>query len=115
MSSTRYIPSYTRALGGDVAASLMLSQIVYWYSPDRHGNSKLRVFKYGQWWLAKSHRDWEEELGITQKQTSRCLQVLRHHGLITTRVCKFSNQTVTHIHLVGIEGNATLESPQALF
>ena len=115
MEMTRYHPDFTRALDGDVAASMMLSQIAYWYMPDEHGKSKLRVFRFGKWWLVKSFRDWEDELGLSQKQSGRCLQVLRNRGLIVTEVGKFYSDTVTHIRLVGLEGNATLKCPEDLF
>src|SRR5258708_7134690 len=115
MDFTLYYPDYTRALDGDVLSGLMLSQIVYWYMPDAKGQSKLRVLRYGKRWLVKSYLHWEAELGLSQKQSGRCLRVLKKRGLIVTEVCKFNSDTVTHIRLVGLEGEATLESPEALF
>jgi len=51
-----YIVEYFDILK-DVNATLIMSQIHYWYMPDKNGKSKLRVKKYGQFWLSKSYNE----------------------------------------------------------
>jgi len=41
-------------MADDLVAGLLLSQIVYWYLPSKEGRSKLRVFKDGYYWIAKT-------------------------------------------------------------
>lgn len=85
--------------GGDVISGLLLSQIRYWFTPDRNGKTKLRVHKDGKLWLAKSDKDWYEECRITEKQARRARGILEDLGLITTRVYRFNNVPTTHILL----------------
>jgi hypothetical protein len=100
---------YVDLVDGDVITALVLSQIVYWYLPSETGETKLRVWKPGDcgekvWWIAKSHADWFTELGLTRKQASRCIEVLREKGIIHTRVFRFNGSPVVHLRLVHLLG-----------
>ena len=77
-------------MAGDLAAGLMLSQIIFWHTPDKHGNTKLRVVREGHYWLAKSRDDWWDEARLLPREVDRCLARLREAGLIETRVFKFA-------------------------
>ena len=96
-------------------AALMLSQIYYWYRPDKSGKSKLRVFYYGKWWIAKSMVEWEKELGITPKQARRCLKLLCDRGILETIIVRFNGAPTTHCRLVSVTGKRILESPERVF
>lgn len=93
-------PEYVDRLGGDHLAALMLAQIVYWCSPSKEGKTKLRVFKRGQFWLVKSHVDWQNELRLTRRQSQRCLEVLKKAGLIKTELYRFGGHATVHLQLI---------------
>jgi len=83
----------------DLISGLMLSQIVYWWTPSKNGKSKLRVKKDGKMWIAKTHKSWTEYC-ITEKQASRHLKILVNLGLIEMKNFKFDGEHTTHIHLI---------------
>jgi len=93
---------------GDLVSGVLLSQIYYWCFPyqDENGvwKSRLRVrIKDGdghiQRWLAKSDKDWEEEIGVTEKQAERARSLLEAKNLIITTRKRFGGKTVMHIRL----------------
>lgn len=86
-------------LAGDLTAGIVLGQIVYWWLPARNGDSKLRIFREGRYWLAKKLSDWYEELRVTMKQARRALQILKEKKYIETKVWKFAGTPTTHIWL----------------
>lgn len=94
-----YIPAYVNHVGGDVLAALMFSQIAYWNGYCQPGKSRLKVMHQGRKWLAKSAPQWLEELGMTKRQSRRCVAVLVSHGLIETHLWKFNGSPTTHIVL----------------
>lgn len=103
---------YVELVGGDINAALMLSQIFYWYSPSRKtGKSKLRVFREGEWWLAKSGKDWEKELGTTPKQARLALAKLETLGIVATKLMSYGGAPVTHLRLAAVTGKQLLTSP----
>lgn len=94
-------------LAGDLAAGVLLSQIIYWYLPSKADDlPKVRILKEGKLWLAKSRKDWWEECRLTPDQVDRCLSILEKRGLITKKVFKFSGDPTTHIwlNLGAVEG-----------
>ncbi len=92
---------YIELLRGDISAALMLSQIVYWYLPSKKtGKSKLRVFRGGRWWLAKSHQDWSDECGFSRMQARRCIKVLKEAHLIECHIFRFAGSPTMHLRLV---------------
>lgn len=107
--------AYVDLLDGDVMAALVLSQIYYWYQPAKSGGSKLRVFRFGKWWLAKSGLDWHKEIGLTPKQARRCLQVLEDKGVIEAEVMKFDGSPTVHCRLVSVQGRQVVTEPLGVF
>lgn len=102
-------------LGGDVPAALLLSQIFYWYRPDKNGQSKLRCFKKGFWWIAKSTKEWKEETRMSPDQIRRSLRVLTERGIIFSARIKFNGAPTTHCRLAAINGkNVPLYSPDCI-
>ena len=85
---------------GDLAAGLLLSQIVYWHLPGKGGITKLRIGREGKEWLAKAHADWWDEIRVPQRTIRRKLDLLRELGLIETRLWQFNGAPITHIRLV---------------
>jgi hypothetical protein len=83
----------------DLVAGIVLSQIVYWFRPDRSGKSKLTIEISGKLWLAKKREDWWEECRIMPKRADRALALLKEKGIIETCVAKFNSIPMTHIHI----------------
>lgn len=88
-----------RALEGDAVAAVILSQIAYWFRPSAKGKTKLRVYRQGVPWLAKSAPDWHEEVGLSPKQAYRAMGLLEAKGLIDKKVMRFNGTPTTHIRL----------------
>lgn len=87
-------------IAGDLAAGVMLSQIIYYYLPGKDGETKLRVEKEGKKWLAKKRDDWWEECRLTPDQVDRCTSILKKAGVIETARYKFQGSPVLHIRLL---------------
>ena len=88
-------------IADDLAGGVLLSQIIYYYLPDRNGkDSKLRVVKNDKLWIAKRREDWWNECRIKPKQVDRILKELKRKGLIETKVFKFAGTPTTHIRLI---------------
>ena len=87
-------------LAGNLAAGVLLSQIVYWWLPNkRTGKIKLRIEREGGYWLAKSRHDWWDECRLTPRQVDRALKILCDKELIATKIFKFNGAPTTHVRL----------------
>lgn len=88
-------------MADDLMAGVMLSQIVYWYLPDKHGNpNKLRVqTEDGQAWLVVSREEWWNQCRLKPRQADRTIKLLKEKGIIKTIVLKFNGAPTTHIQL----------------
>lgn len=87
-------------MAGDIAAGILLSQIVYWYLPSKDGKSKITVIKEGKEWIAKARYEWWDECRITPKQVDRAIGDLVELGILETKVFKFDNSPTKHIRIV---------------
>jgi len=87
-------------IAGDLAAGVMLSQIIYWFLDDQNGNKKTTIHFEGEDWIAKRLEDWETECFLSPDQARRCLGLLRDRGLIVTANRKFNGSPTTHIRIV---------------
>ena len=87
------------AVAGDLAAGTLLSQIIYWNLPDKLGKSKLKVYRGGRAWIAKTSDEWCGECSLTEKQFRRVVRRLEAIGLIERDVMQFHGQPMTHISL----------------
>lgn len=96
---------------GDVLAGLLLSQIVYWYLPDKDGKTRLTVSHPSPrdrgkpdapqyLWLAKRRDEWWEEIRLTERQVDRAVKILVDRGLIETARFKFNGAPTLHIRLL---------------
>ena len=86
-------------IAGDLASGILLSQIIYWFLPDREGKLKLRIQREGEFWLAKNRTEWWDECRISKKQFDRAITVLRDKGLVTTKRFRFRGSPTVHIRL----------------
>lgn len=106
-SGILYRTEYYDALG-DVVAALLMSQIHYWYSPSKNGSSKLRIFRRGKWWVAKSLTEWGAECHITKEQVRRSIRVLESHGLIETESFMMGKSPITHLRFLAVQGKGPI-------
>ena len=67
---------------GDLISGLLLSQIIYWFSPDKNGKSKLRVTYKGKRALAKARNEWFDEIRITAKQYDKAIKILERLKIV---------------------------------
>ncbi|WP_052210490.1 hypothetical protein [Thermoanaerobacter sp. YS13] len=86
-------------IAGDLVTGILLSQIIYYFLPNRNGESKLRIIYEGKEWLAKRREDWWEECRITPKQFDRSIKILEEKGIVETKIMKFKGNPTKHIHL----------------
>lgn len=107
-----YCPELTAATGS-LSAGVLLSQIMYWWGPAKNGETKLRVVKDGQLWLAKSRQEWQDETGLTFKRLKNAKQKLIALGVIEERPFRFSGMVIGHIKL-NLDGLEVLLEQQGL-
>lgn len=87
-------------IADDLIAGVLLSQIVFWFLPNKHGDSKLRVNKEGHQWLVRGRDDWWEECRIKPRQYDSAIKKLVGRGVIATSIFKFNGETKIHIRIV---------------
>lgn len=93
-------PVCLEMLNNDHLTALMLSQILYWYTPNDKGQTRLGVFKNGHEWLVKKRTDWiNEPCRLSEKQARRSLEILKENKLIITEIHRFNCFPTTHIRL----------------
>ena len=87
-------------LAGDLAAGILLSQLVYWHLPSKKNRlPKVRVFKDGKMWIAKTREEWWEECRLSDWQVRRSIKTLKNKGIIEKKIFNFDGKPTTHIHL----------------
>ncbi|GAA4703046.1 hypothetical protein [Brevibacillus fulvus] len=87
-------------MADDLIAGILLSQIVYWFLPDKEGRTKLRVKKDGVLWLAKSREDWWDECRIKPRQFDTAFKKLEEQGLVEKKTFKFNGDPTIHIRIL---------------
>jgi hypothetical protein len=87
-------------MADDLIAGVLLSQIVYWFLPDKEGKTKLRVHKDGELWLVKGREDWWDECRIKPRQFDTAFNKLMEKGLVEKKTFKFDGNPMTHIRIV---------------
>jgi len=86
-------------MAGDLAAGVLLSQIVYWHLPDESGKPKLRVFNEEHLWLAKRREDWWDECRLTPRQFDTAIARLADMGIVETKVLRFNGSPTKHVRI----------------
>lgn len=82
---------------GDLIEGTLLSQILYWFNPDKNGNLKVRILKDGYYWIAKQRKDWQDEIRITERQYDRAIKSLKDKGFVILSKYKFNSMPTIHI------------------
>lgn len=92
--------AYIDINGGNIHDGLIFSQIMYWHGRNAEtGKPRLKVFKEGHYWLAKTYDDWWEECRIISRTAKACITRVKNRGLIITKIFKFNGMTTVHIRL----------------
>lgn len=91
--------TYVDVAGGDLVAGLLLSQIIYWFSPDKNGKSKTRATYKGRRAIAKNRYDWYEEVRITPRQYDRSIKILKELNIVDIENSMFSGKRTPFIML----------------
>lgn len=91
--------AYVDMAGGDLIAGLLLSQIIYWFSPDKNGNKKTRVTYKGKRAIAKNRDDWYEEVRITPRQYDRGIKILQDLDIVNVENSMFNGKKTPFIML----------------
>lgn len=90
---------------GDLAAGVLLSQIIYWYLPREVGGpirleqAECGVEYDGKWWLVKKRTEWWQECRLTDRQFDHYSAILIKKGFISTRIARFHGNPMLHIYL----------------
>ena len=91
--------TYVDMAGGDLIAGLLLSQIIYWFTPNKHGKSKIKASYKGRPALAKSRDEWYKEIRITPKQYDRAIDILKDKGFVDVKNSMFNSKKTPFIML----------------
>jgi hypothetical protein len=102
----RYYSAFCDLFDGCVSCAVFLSQLVYWHGVGKDGKPRYNIHdQYGNYWLAKSYKEWHEETGITRDKFQRALKVLRDRGMITTTVMRFMGSPTLHVRFLALNGH----------
>src|SRR3972149_7463185 len=70
---------------GSLEGAMMLSQLLYWTPKSTMGG-----------WIAKSDKDWKQELCLTRYAHRKATQDLVTMGIVETQIKKFKGAPTTH-------------------
>jgi len=84
---------------GEMVAGMLLAKIVFWNTPNKNGESRLKIFRNAKYWLAKSRDDWWDEIRITPKQYDRAIKLLRELEIVEVENTMFNGIKMPHIWL----------------
>jgi hypothetical protein len=88
-------------MAGDLLAGVLLSQLVYWHSPNREtGEPRLTFEREGHRWVRKAYDEWHEECRLTAGQARGAVDRLRDRGLVESRVWKHRGTPTLHLRIV---------------
>lgn len=91
--------AYIDMCDGNLYDAVMLSQIVYWHTPNKKRESRLKVFRDGFYWLAKRYEDWHEECRIDTATARKCIDRLIKRGLLIKKIYHFEDKPTVHIRI----------------
>lgn len=90
---------YVDMAEGDILAGLVLSEVVYWHLPDRHGQSKLGIRHDDYDWIACPRREWWDRVRMTPRQFDRALKTLTGSELLVKEIFGFRGVRTVHIRI----------------
>ncbi|HCU01886.1 TPA: hypothetical protein DIC62_03800 [Candidatus Nomurabacteria bacterium] len=79
-------------VAGDIVAGILLSQIIFWFLPNKKGENKIRVVRNGIGYLAKNRTDWWEECRIKPRQYDTAIEKLKKKGVVEVMNSLFRNK-----------------------
>lgn len=82
---------------GDLVAGVLLSQIIFWFLPNRSNELKVKILKDGRYWLCKERTDWWDECRVSEYQFDRAIKELCQTGVIIKKIYKFNNTPKVHL------------------
>lgn len=86
-------------MAGGWSAAAMLSQIVYWFGIGRDGQPRASIVRGGRLWIAKKHSDWQDEIGLDEREARYAIEALKKKGLIHTEVFHYNSVPMVHISI----------------
>ncbi|HRT69645.1 MAG TPA: hypothetical protein P5173_05470 [Bacilli bacterium] len=88
----------------DLYAALLLSQIVYWFLPQKDGSkaSRAKVQRHHRRWIVKQRSDWWDEIRITERQYDRAIKILQAKKLVTIMVGKSPFHQFERAHYISL-------------
>jgi hypothetical protein len=84
---------------GDHLAALALSEIVYWHLPNQQGQSKLRVNREGELWIAVPRYEWWDRTRMTPRQIDSAMKKLVETKLVVKKFFAFNRAKTTHVRI----------------
>jgi competence protein ComGC len=79
-------------VAGDIIAGILLSQIIFWFLPNKEGKNKIRITKKGVEYLAKNRTNWLEECRIKPRQYDTAIKKLKEKGVVEVKNSLFNNK-----------------------
>ena len=84
-------------LCGRLEDGVLLGQVLYWFEPDRAGESRLKVQHDGYWWIAKRYEDWYNECRIAARPARAIVARLIKAGLLIKAIYQFAGKPTVHL------------------
>lgn len=97
-------------IAGGLIEGTLLSRILYWFTEDKNGKKKVRIFKDGHYWIAKQRKDWQDEIRITERQYDKAIKELKNRGFVELAKYKFNSMPTVHIRPVWKNINKAIEA-----
>jgi hypothetical protein len=98
--SIKIKPIYIDINSGNLTDGVIFSQIMYWHTPNEKGENRLRVFRNGHFWLAKSYEDWWKECRVPERTARAALTRIEKRGLIEKHVWQFDGKPTIHVRVI---------------
>src|SRR5207249_4428199 len=77
-----WVSCYVRMITKSGDQALVLAQILYWFDNGKKGTPRSTLRRNGKVWMAKTHQQLGEEVGLKSRQVKTCLSTLKTAGLI---------------------------------
>jgi len=95
-----YSLAIAAAVGGG-PAGMLLCQLHYWHMNGANGQPRLRVYRDGHYWVAKTREEWCHEVGITLHQYWGAIERLKALGVIDITYHTYAGaKRTTHIRIL---------------
>lgn len=97
-------------IAGGLVEGTLLTQILYWCGNNKdESKDKLKVFRNGEYWLAKGRESWWEEIRITPRQFDTAVKNLKKKNLIDTARFHFGGVPTIHVRPIYKEINRAID------